>query len=64
MKAEDERLLKEFCTGKTISRVEFPSPGKIRILFTGNAGIEICEPKAEAKGLVVRMIHPSDSSFA
>lgn len=58
MKTEDEKLLKEFCTGRVIKDVEFPTPQTMRILFQdGNAGIEISEPKAEAKGLVVRMIH-------
>lgn len=57
MKAEDHRLLTAFCTGKVIAQVEFPVPEKIRIGFTNGSGIEISEPKAEAKGLVVRILH-------
>ena len=56
MKAEDHRLLIAFCTGKVITQIEFPSPEKIRIGFAGSSGIEISEPKADAKGLVVRLL--------
>jgi hypothetical protein len=64
MKTEDERLLREFCAGRVISKVEFPAPDKIQILFEGNTGIEISEPRADAKGLVVRMIHSTHESSA
>ena len=57
MKAEDYRLLVAFCTGKVITQIEFPAPEKIRIGFASGSGIEISEPKADAKGLVVRLPH-------
>ncbi|HYQ91288.1 MAG TPA: hypothetical protein VES89_04225 [Candidatus Competibacteraceae bacterium] len=57
MKTEDYRLLTAFCTGKVITQIEFLGPDKIRIGFDSGSGIEISEPKADAKGLVVRILH-------
>jgi hypothetical protein len=62
MKTEDERLIREFCSGKVIAKVEFPTAHAFRIVFESSAGIEISEQAGEAKGLVVRMVHTSKSS--
>ncbi len=64
MKPEDDRLLTEFCKGKVITQVEFPAPGKIQIRFASGSGIEISEPKAEAKGLIVRILHDAEKGSA
>ncbi len=64
MKAEDDRLLMAFCRGKVITQVEFPAPDKMRIRFVSGSGIEISEPKADAKGLIVRILHGSDKGSA
>ena len=64
MKPEDDRLLTAFCQGKVITQVEFPAPGKIKIRFASGSGIEISEPKAEAKGLIMRMLHDSEEGSA
>ena len=64
MKPEDDRLLTAFCIGKVITQVEFPAPGKIQIRFASGSGIEISEPKAEAKGLIMRMLHNAEEGSA
>ncbi len=64
MKPEDDRLLTAFCKGKVITQVEFPAPGKIQIRFASDSGIEISEPKADVKGLIMRILHRAEKGSA
>jgi hypothetical protein len=59
MKPEDEQMLHTFCVGKVITRIDFPTPDKLQLVFANDTGIEISEPRAGAKGLVVRLIRPT-----
>lgn len=59
MKPEDAETLQTFCAGKVIRRIESPTADTLRLIFTNDAGVEIHEPRAGAKGLVVRLIRPA-----
>ena len=59
MKPEDAETLHAFCAGKVIRRIESPTADMLRIVFANETGLEIREPPAGAKGLVVRLIRPA-----
>lgn len=59
MKPEDADAGQAFCAGKVIRRIELPTADTLRLIFTNDTGVEIREPRAGAKGRVVRLIRPT-----
>lgn len=65
MKTGDDCLLMAFCRGKVITQVKFPALDKFHGLgFACDLGMEISELKADAKGLVVRILHGAETGSA